>query len=280
MKTWTDLRESLFDEDTEIVQFREKVVKQAYECVVSVQVQQLLQMIYEPGIASKLWKCLRFIARPIIDGRMLHTIGCSYPQFRDVQIFAIPPRPKQDIRLEYQIGISDAWKRLGTKLPPGPGLSKLFALDNKFRADCSVPYGLHAEIQLFMHYEENLEAKPTLLYFGCSKRSCFLCHTFLQALPHPISTRGTHGICYPAWGGPNSNSNAAGSALKGLEDVLVSRINLGFPNFIQDKKVYFAQAVQQSTLVSDRSLDSLHRDEKVTSAKLAAAAQREERLIR
>lgn len=51
-------------------------------------------------------------------------------------------------------------------------------------------YSLHAEMQLFMRYEENAALTPTLYYFGRSKKACLLCDGFLQSLPSPIATRG------------------------------------------------------------------------------------------
>ncbi len=85
-------------------------------------------------------------------------------------------------------------------------------------------YSLHAEMQLFMRYEENATLTPTLYYFGYSKKACLLCDSFLQSLPSPIATRGRHGICYPAWGVPPLRSVGAEAALKELEKMLVSRI--------------------------------------------------------
>lgn len=45
-----------------------------------------------------------------------------------------------------------------------------------------------------MHYESGAALPPTLDYFGCSKKVCLLCESFLQALARPLATRGRHPV--------------------------------------------------------------------------------------
>jgi len=146
-----------------------------------------------------------------------------------------------------------------------------------------VCYGLHAEIQLFMHYEDRPDLTSTLSYFGCSKKSCLLCNTFLQALPNPLATRGSHGICYPAWGVPPPRSDGAETALERPKEMLISRIKSLLYNSGRARKTYFAPPVPQSTFVSDLSDPTLQdwsqREEKVKAAKETEMARRKERLI-
>ena len=199
IKIWTNFIELLHTKNIEAIKFREQIAQRAYECVVSLDVHGLLQMAFEAEIGCKLWYTLKFIARPIMDCRMLWDIANRYPQFRDVRIFPVVARLEKRISLEYQIEISEAWARLEPASPPGFELGIAAVLRERFKQDCAASYGLHAEIQLFMHYEDRPELTSDLSYFGCSKKSCLLCKTFLQALPSPIATRGSHRICYPAW---------------------------------------------------------------------------------
>jgi hypothetical protein len=50
-----------------------------------------------------------------------------------------------------------------------------------------------------MHYEANPSLAPTLAYFGCSKKACFLCQEYLALSPLKPGVRGTHGVCHPNW---------------------------------------------------------------------------------
>lgn len=282
IEIWTNFIELLHAENIEAIKFREQIAQRAYECIVSADVRGLLHMAFETKIGSKLWYALKFIARPILDCRMLWYIANRYPQFRDVRISPVIARPEKSISLKYQIDISEAWARLNpASSPDSEGI--IAVLGEQFKQDCAATYSLHAEIQLFMHYEDSPELTPTLSYFGCSKKACLLCNTFLQALPNPIATRGTHGICYPAWGIPPLRSAGAETALKEFEKMLVSRIKSLLYNPAREQKTYFTAAVKQSTFVSDVSdstmQDMSQREEKVKNAKEAEMARRKERLI-
>jgi len=283
IETWTNLTELLYRGDIEATQFREQIVQRAYECVESAEVQGLLHMAFEAKVGSKLWHALKFIARPITDCRMLRYIASRQPQFRDVRISLVPPRPKTKISPECRIDISDAWARLISAPSPASEVRMIVRFGDQFKQDCAESYSLHAEIQLFMHYEDHAALTPTLSYFGCSKKACLLCDGFLRALPSPIATRGRHGICYPAWGVPPSRSAGAEAALRELEKTLVSRIKAYLSDPVRARETHFAPGVSQSTLVSDFSdltlQDLMQREEKIKSAKNAEMVRREERLI-
>lgn len=280
IKTWTYFTELLYRRDVEATKFREQIVQRAYECVVSAEVHAL---VFEAKTGPKLWYALKSLARPIIDCRMIWCIASRQPQFCDVRISLVPPRSKTSISPEFQIDLSDAWARLISTSPPASELRMIAKFGEQFKRHCAKSYNLHAEIQLYMHYENSNALTPTLCYFGCSKKACLLCEGFLQALPSPITTRGRHGICYRAWGVPSSTSAGAGVALIGLEKMLVSRIKTHLHDSVRADKTHFAPPVPQSTLVSDFSdstlQDLLQREKKVESGKKAEMARREERLI-
>jgi len=72
----------------------------------------------------------------------------------------------------------------------------------------SPTWEVHAEMQLLQHC---ILAAPTrgggsgkmVPYFGCSKRSCFLCWSFLDIFQPGFKTRGCHGKLYNLWGLPS-----------------------------------------------------------------------------
>jgi hypothetical protein len=118
---------------------------------------------------------------------------------------------------------------------------------NLFRSACSKAYGLHAEMQLVDHFNTGGAQCPTIDYFGCSKKSCFLCESFLQSLPSPVGTRGRHGICYPAWGIPCPTSTESAVALDNLKGILVAKIK----SCLRNETGRLLAAVPQSTLVPE-----------------------------
>lgn len=238
--------------DVEETQLRERLVQKAYECVESKDVHELLEQTYGPGFGSKLWRTLKFVARPIIDCRILSFIAMQYPQFRKTRILLVPRKPKTSIGPGYRISITRAWTQLTSDAMPHLTSSRLAQFNAEFKQDCAASYCLHAEMQLIVHYGDNPALNTSIPYFGCSKKSCLLCEVFLRCLPQPISTRGRHGVCYPAWGVPSSNSNW-NNALRSLENMLVTRCKALMESTAQVKKALFTQAVPQSTLVSSFS---------------------------
>ncbi|KAF2671342.1 hypothetical protein BT63DRAFT_438807 [Microthyrium microscopicum] len=281
--TWLNFIELLHQKDIGAASFREKVVQQAYECVSSVDVQQLLNSNFEAKVGEKLWYALKFLARPIIDCRILWHIASLQSQFRDIRISPVSSSPRTTISPAYQIHIQDAWAQLFYNSPSEAHLRSLAAFSERFQKKCAKSYRLHAETQLVMHFENPATPTPTIPYFECSKKACLLCNGFLQSLPQPITTRGSHSICYPAWGVPSSGSLRTRAALAKLEKRLLSRINTYLDTPIQARNKLFVEAVPQSSLVSDLSSlalqDSLERQEKTILARNTEIARREERLI-
>ncbi|KAJ5179729.1 hypothetical protein N7492_002939 [Penicillium capsulatum] len=108
-------------------------------------------------------------------------------------------------------------------------------------------------MQLVMHYEERSAPWPTQNYFGCSKRTCLLCETFLGTLPSPIATRGRHGVCYPAWAVPDSDSSAVKVAIERLKRYLITRIRALANDLSHANQKSRTENVMQSDIVSDFS---------------------------
>ncbi|KAL7784097.1 hypothetical protein V8C37DRAFT_396383 [Trichoderma ceciliae] len=283
-KIWMKLTQFLpRRKNVEGPEFRAQIVQLAYECVLCAEVGELLCAAFDAKVGSKIRYALKFVARPLTDCRMLWHIAGRYPRFREIRISLVSPRPQTSIGLEYRVDILQAWARLTTASLPAFERKVIGEFGKQFRQDCAEAYSLHAEIQLFMRSEDNPTLSPTFPYYGCSKKACLLCESFLGALSDPITTRGRHGICYPAWGIPSSGSDRADMALKELEKVIISRIKTLLSSFVADRREYFMPPVQQSTLVSDFSDSTIQhavqREQMVKSAKEAEEAQRRKRLI-
>ncbi|EPS35747.1 hypothetical protein H072_10781 [Dactylellina haptotyla CBS 200.50] len=90
------------------------LANRAYECFMTINksVELQLDSIFGASKGAIITKQLRFLARPIIDCRIIRRIAIHYPQFRNVKIIAVPPRPEIRIDEVYRIKISEAWSRL------------------------------------------------------------------------------------------------------------------------------------------------------------------------
>ncbi|KFY19104.1 hypothetical protein V493_08143 [Pseudogymnoascus sp. VKM F-4281 (FW-2241)] len=251
-KMWADLTKLLSYEETGETMPREQIVHSAYQCIASIKVRELLHTIFKSQIGSKLWRILGFIARPVSNCRLLIRIASRLPHFRKVKIIPLLPGPKLKLNPEYLIDITDAWCRLDPAAQPGCELKTLSSFKATFKQDCSRKLSSHAEVQLLSYYVAS--QLPSIDYFGCSKKSCLLCEGFLQALSRPISTRGRHGICYPAWIVPFTKSEDIIRALQQLEQSLVRQIKTHMKG--QPANTFLDQ-VPQSTIVSDLQSSSL-----------------------
>ncbi|PWY84008.1 hypothetical protein BO83DRAFT_413530 [Aspergillus eucalypticola CBS 122712] len=118
---------------------------------------------------------------------------------------------------------------------------------------CAKSLSLHAEMQLICYQEECRGPRRMLQYYGCSKKACLLCETFLAAMHNPIETRGRHGVCYPAWGVPCLSSDAIYLAATELGNNLVNRIRDSFNRTIRPGATTALPKVMQSDFVSDFS---------------------------
>lgn len=147
----------------------------------------------------------------------------------------------------------EAWERLGLGSTPEPVVCILGAFSQRFEKACAESFSLHAEMQLVLHYDEGRAPQTTLDYFGCSKRTCLLCETFLSALPNPIATRGRHDVCYPAFGFPGSNSTTLKVAIERLEKSVVAHTRGFLDDLMHPAQKSFAASVVQSGIVSDFS---------------------------
>ncbi|KAL4962166.1 uncharacterized protein BDV14DRAFT_179123 [Aspergillus stella-maris] len=255
IKTWTTMTDLIlqFDADKKAVRSRALIVQQAYKCLEFTQVRQLFMDTFGSQAGSKLWSRLNFIARPLVDCQLLGSIAAREPQFRNCKISLVPSRSKTTLDAKYVVKIFKAWERLGLGSTPEHAISMLDPFSQRFEKACAETFSLHAEMQLVLHYDEGCAPQPTINYFGCSKKTCLLCETFLNALPSRIDTRGRHGVCYPAWAPPGLNSDTIKTAVERLEKSLVVRIRGFFNDLMRPKQKSHAVNVMQSGMVSDFS---------------------------
>jgi hypothetical protein len=231
------------------------VVSQAYALCASPHFRLFLNQRFGERLDDKISRCLRFLARPLSNCRLLSIIAKKLPQYQNVRFELVTRDAKKAApdKSHGVVGIPEALRRLFgvddfKNLDPSAVRALVRDFGDRFLAECTPEaYSQHAEIQnLEHHWSRGLW--PTLDYIGCSKKTCLLCEDFLSSLDPPISTRGRHGVCYPAWGVPRSNSQSASLALKVVEKSLVMRIRRILSR-TDSKKAAFHN-VSQSTIVS------------------------------
>ncbi|KAL4795955.1 hypothetical protein BDV19DRAFT_398495 [Aspergillus venezuelensis] len=201
----------------------------------------------------KLWSRLNFITRPLVNCQLLGSIAAREPQFRNYKISLVPSRSKTTLDAKYVVGIFKAWEQLGLGPTPEHAILMLDPFSQRFEKACAKTFSLHAKMQLVLHYNKGCAPQPTINYFGCSKKTCLLCKTFLNALPSQIATRGRHGVCYPAWAPPGLNSDTTKTVIKRLVKSLVVHIQGFFNNLMHHKQKSHPVNVMQSGMVSDFS---------------------------
>jgi hypothetical protein len=253
-KTWTDFKCLLFQGTTGSANLREKIVDRAYRCALSADIRQFLHTKPQAKDGRKIWHALKSLARPILDCQTLRDIAIRHPQFQNIRICPVRQRHKTALRDAYrdenEVDIRFTWDKLGPGASSFAETKVLAGFSDKFKSDCGKSFALHAEMQLFMHYETGAALSPTLDYFGCSKKACLLCESFLEALARPVAIRGRHGICYPAWGVPSSTSLGTMTALEALDKMLVSRVKSHLADSVRIDKRLIVPAVHQSTVAS------------------------------
>lgn len=251
-----------FDADNETAKLRPLIVQQAYRCLGLTQARQFFSNTFGTQAGMKLWRRLNFIARPLVDCRLLASIAAREPQLQNCKISLVLSKSKTTLEARDVVGIFEAWERLGMGSTPEPVMRMLQPFSQRFEMVCAKTFSLHAEMQLVMHYEKRCAPRPTLDYFGCSKKTCLLCETFLGALPSSIATRGRHGVCYPAWAVPGPTSGTVKVAVDRLEKSLLARIRGILKELMHPRRESLAANVMQSGMVSDFSQLTLEESQK------------------
>jgi hypothetical protein len=76
------------------------------------------------------------------------------------------------------VDITHAWDTLASESSLPSETKALAAFNERFKSDCAKRFALHAEMQLFTHYETGAALFPTMNYFESSKKACLLCESF------------------------------------------------------------------------------------------------------
>jgi hypothetical protein len=152
---------------------------------------------------SKILFWCRLLARPVTILRTLQKIARLFPNFRKVQFIPLKINPPTRLRTDAIPTITKAWKNLKLPLTSDGRIPERIAQKARsFKTDCARSMPVHCEIQLLSRYEMDPSLEPSLQYFGCSKKACFLCDRFLSLSPLKPRVRGRHGVCYPTWAVP------------------------------------------------------------------------------
>lgn len=235
---------------------RRQIVELAAVAIGSPQeTQSELKKIIPSADPLKVIKTWQALARPLTNLRVILHIARLLPSFRSVTfIKLLPPDP---VRLQKRRipTILQAWKKLELPLASNGKLpGSVVQGGSHFRSDCSRAFTVHCEIQLLTRYEAEPSLIPTLLYFGCSKKACFLCDSFLALSPLKPRVRGRHGQCHPSWGVPALNFDTLHLRLRELCEVVKQKIKV----LIQPGPRPTTIPVQQSSAVSElKSADVL-----------------------
>lgn len=209
-----------------------------------------------PSVDShKVIRMWRILARPMINLRILLQIAQLLSNFRAVSfINTTPPAPLQ-LQSRQIPTIQKAWEYLGQpsgsigRIPPA-----LVRKGRDFKRECGSKLFIHCEVQLLVRYEAQPSLSPTLAYFGCSKKACYLCALFLDLSSLKIRTRGRHGKCHPRWAVQPCNSESTRQRLKSLCEMIKKEIKVR----IEPRQTPPPVAIHQSSAVSDlKSSDML-----------------------
>ncbi|KAF4158536.1 hypothetical protein CNMCM6069_003922 [Aspergillus lentulus] len=255
---------------------RQKMVELAAATVRSPQVTQGALERMLPSVDShKVIRAWRVLARPLTNLRILSQIARLLPNFRNITFIPISRPAPVKLQSGQVPTIQEAWKSLGLSRGRGPNSGfppALTGKSNKFRGSCCSELVTHCEIQLLTRYEAEPSLVPRLPYFGCSKKTCFLCESFLELSPLNIRTRGRHGQCHPLWAIQPCDSEDARQRLKHLCKIVKQKIKARRNPRHNPPPV----AIQQSSAVSElKSADILEHVRQSKNLEVVAQQARE-----
>lgn len=201
----------------------------------------------DPHKVIRMW---RILARPVTSLQILSQIARLLPNFRAVTFICLSPPPSFKLQNRQIPSIQQAWKLLG--LPSSPKGRIPPDLLRKNREKCA--FGekrrrnlfIHCEMQLLKRYETQPSLGPTLAYFGCSKKACYLCESFLALSSPKFSTRGRHGKCHPQWTVYSDNTEIIRQSLRDLCELVKQKIRAR----LEPHQTPLPVAIDQSSAVS------------------------------
>ncbi|KAJ5158523.1 uncharacterized protein N7500_008174 [Penicillium coprophilum] len=176
----------------------------------------------DPRKIIQMW---RVLARPITSLQILSQIARLLPNFRAVSFILLSPPSSFKLQNRQIPSISQAWKHLGlSSSSEGRILPAQICKNHVFKKKCRRNLFIHCEIQLLTRYEAQPSLRPTLDYFGCSKKTCYLCESFLALSSLNFRTRGRHGKCHPQWAVHSNDTESIRHRLKSLCEMIKQKI--------------------------------------------------------
>lgn len=223
-----NLRPSTISTSAERDDRRRKIVQLAAAATRSSETTQSeLRRIVPAADPLRIIKLLRALARPVTNLQIVSRISQLLPNFRSVTFTRVSPPAPVQLQSSQIVTIWEAWKYLDRPFSSAGRIPPVLARkDVQFRSECSRMLPSHCEMQLMMRYEAEPSLTPTLAYFGCSKKACFLCDSFLAMSPLKARTRGRHGMCHPLWGVQPCDSETICLRLKKLCGVVKQKIRV------------------------------------------------------
>ncbi len=235
-----------------------------------VQVKSLIPSV-DPAKMINWW---RFLARPVTIIRTLINIAKLLPNFGTVRFIPLERSPQIKLKEDQIPKLKRAWQLLGLPASPEERIATLLrSKARKFREDCSRELAVHCEIQLLTRYEAEPSLSPTVSYFGCSKKACFLCNAFLTLSPLKPGVRGRHGVCHPNWA-VASASGPTRAKLTQLCDIITEHILL----LLRPESSLAPQVIFQSSVVSElKTADMAILRQRIAARETVEITVREER---
>ncbi|KID94862.1 hypothetical protein MAJ_09161, partial [Metarhizium majus ARSEF 297] len=236
---------------------RRKIVAMSYFATGSLENTRIqLRLLVPSADPSKILVWWRLLARTVVNLCTLTAIAKLLPNFRTVRFIPLRAPPPIKLPTNQIPRMAKAWKRLDLPYNSKGSIPAPFARKaHRFKDDCSRELTVHCEVQLLMRYEADPSLVPTLPFFGCSKKACFLCDAFLARSPLKPRIRGRHGVCHTNWAVPLSceESIMMRNRLTELCSIIREKImSLIEPGFHLARRI-----VHQSSAVSELKTDDM-----------------------
>lgn len=215
---------------------RENLVLKAYVIRRNEEALEFLQNSSErPASGRQLWLNICFLGRIREAFMTLANIAKILPCFAKVTISPVPAPEKsfqkKSISHPIPLTLEQTYRMLGlslndttikTVIGKNQSIGKAIKTFDELQKHLS---DMHAEMQMILYLSRKRQTNKVVFdYLGCSKRSCFLCYSFLQAYGGIIS-RGCHGKLYSRWTIP-CPSDLPGDAAKRIHKAIKETQNV------------------------------------------------------
>lgn len=188
-------------------ELRSILVQKAYDLRRRKSTRLLIQNTLDPKSANQLIWNIQFLGRLEAALRTFTKCVAIFPHFQTLSIY--PKRkiacPEKMVQQDQVLSLTETLKSVNLSLSPSDiktfvnntkGVSEA---QKKFDALQKSALPTHAEVQMILYLLKNrMSFGDVVPYIGCSKKSCFMCHAFLQSCSD-FGTRGCHEQLFPLW---------------------------------------------------------------------------------